>query len=132
MTEELKSKLVVVETVSSLCWFLMDASWMFTLYTLAKIMAVLTIGTTLWVFRYTERNWSDMLVTASVACWACMNVFWMLNDSRLIDWGLKAGAFFFFAGALFLLGAFFSARSHKEMLENIIARFRRLRLSRRE
>lgn len=127
-----KSKLVVVETISSVCWFLMDASWMFTLYDLAKVMALLTIVTSLWVFRYTERTWSDMLVTASVACWACMNVLWMLNDSKMIDWGLKVAAGFFFGGAICLVAAFFCARNHKDILDQIIARFRRLRISRRD
>ncbi len=132
MTDEQKSRLVLVETISSVCWFLMDASWMFGLYTMAQIMAVLTVATSLWIFRYTERTMSDMLVTASVACWACMNVCWMLHDSKAITWGLTVAAGFFFGGAIFLVAAFFFARTHREMLESIIARFRRLRLSRRD
>lgn len=132
MTDDQKSKLVLVEMISSVCWFLMDASWMFGLFWLAYLMAALTISTSLLLFRYTERTMSDMLVTAAMAFWAAMNVCWMVNDSKAIDWGIIAGGCFFGAGALCLLGAFFGGRSSSEVIAQIIARFRRLRVSRRD
>lgn len=130
MTEDQKSKLVLVEMISSVCWFLMDASWMFGLFSIAYLMAALTISTSVLLFRYTERTVSDMLVTAAMAFWAAMNVCWMVNDSKAIDWGIMAGGCFFGAGALCLVGAFFCGRSSADVIAQIVARFRRLRLRR--
>lgn len=132
MTEDQKSKLALVEMLSSVCWFLMDASWMFGLFTLSYVLAALTISTSLLLFRYTERALSDMLVTAAMACWAAMNICWMVNDSKAIDWGIIAGGCFFALGAVCLVGSFCSGRSTGRVMEQILSRFRRLRVSRRD
>ena len=132
MTEDQKAKLALFEMISSVCWFLMDASWMFALYIVSQIMAALTIASSLLIFRYTERNWSDMLITAATLFWAAMNVCWMLNDSKVIAWGVIAGGYFFGAGTLCLLGAFCAGSSSRQVLDHVVTRFRRLRITRRD
>lgn len=129
MNENMNARLVVAEMIGSVCWFLMDASWMFGFALTAKIFAVLTIVTSLLVFRYTERALSQMLVTAAMASWASMNVCWMLNDLKTWDNGLTVAAVFFGVGALCLGGAVLTARRSMEPVQAIIARFRRLRMS---
>jgi len=129
MNENMSARLVVAETIGSVCWFLMDASWMFGIPVTAIPFAVLTIATSLLVFRYTERALSQMLVTAAMASWASMNVCWMLNDMKYWDGGLTVAAVFFGVGALCLLGAVVSAKRSMEPIQAIIARFRRLRMS---
>lgn len=128
MDEKMAARLVIVETISSVCWFLMDASWMFGLPMIAKVMAILTIATSLLIFKFTERAAAPMLVTAAMTSWAVMNVFWMLNDLTVWDGGLPVARAFFVIGALCLLGAMFTAKRSAEPVLAIIARFRRLRI----
>lgn len=128
MDEKMAARLVVVETISSVCWFLMDASWMFGLPMIAKVMAILTIATSLLVFKFTERAAAPMLVTAAMTSWAVMNVFWMLNDLTTWNGGLGVAQLFFVIGVVCLLGAMVTARHSTEPVLAVIARFRRLRI----
>jgi|AGTN01.2.fsa_nt_gi hypothetical protein len=128
MDEKMAARLVVVETISSVCWFLMDASWMFGLPMIAKVMAILTIATSLLILKFTERHVAPMLVTAAMTSWAVMNVFWMLNDLTVWNGGLAVAQVFFAIGTLCLLGAMVTARRSSEPVLAIIARFRRLRI----
>ncbi len=123
-------RLVLVETASSVCWFFMDSCWMLGLPTLAKVLAVLTIVTSLLIFAYTECSLSNMLVTAAMASWAFMNVLWMLNDLKSLPWGLAGAKIFCLTGAFCLLAAFLAGKNNREALDNILARFRRLRIRR--
>lgn len=129
-TKDTATKLVVIETLSSVCWFIMDASWMFGLPTAAMIFAALTIATNILVFRWAERSSSYLLVTAAMTFWASMNVCWMLNDIKVWSGGLTFAAIFFGLGALSLASAFIAAKRNREAIDVIIARFRRLRVSR--
>lgn len=126
------TKLLVIETICSVCWFVMDASWMFGLSKMAIVLAVLTIASNLLVFRFAERTASYLLVTAAMTFWASMNVCWMLNDLKVWAAGLTVAAVFFVLGTLSLIAAFASARSNRETLNAIIARFRRLRVPTRK
>lgn len=128
--QKISAKLVVIETVSSVCWFIMDASWMFGLSTAAMILAAFTIGTNLLVFRWAERSASYLLVTSAMTFWASMNVCWMLADIKVWAGGLTFAAVFFGLGALSLISAFLAAKGNRETIDAIIARFRRLRVNR--
>jgi hypothetical protein len=128
MNEQMGARLIVVETVGSVCWFLMDASWMFGIPLSAKLFAVFTIFASLLVFRYTERVASQMLVTAAMAAWASMNVCWMLNDLKIWDGGVTVASAFFAIGAICLGAAVVTAKRSMEPIQSIIARFRRLRV----
>lgn len=125
-------KLEIVETVSSICWFLMDACWMLGLQVPAKVMAALTIASSLLVFRYTQRSWPNLFVNAAMNCWAFMNIFWMLSDFKAAGWCLAAAQVSFGCGVLCLLCAAFSGGSVKGAIEVILARFRRFRVHRQE
>lgn len=129
-TKDTQAKLVVIETLSSVSWFVMDASWMFGLSTAAIVFAALTIATNLLVFRWAERSASYLLVTVAMTFWASMNVCWMLDDIKVWQGGLTFAAIFFGLGALSLITAFIAAKGNREALDAIIARFRRLRVSR--
>ena len=124
------TRLYAVEIISSVCWFLMDASWMFGLTTLAVVLAVLTIATSLAMFLYIKRTASEFLITGTMVFWASMNVCWMLTDTQLWPGGLALAAGFFAGGSLCLAGAFLTAKNSREGLASIVGRFRRLRIVR--
>lgn len=127
-----RTKLLIVETVSSVFWFLMDATWMFGLGPIAVTMAVLTIVSNLLVFRWADRTPSYFLITAAMTFWALMNVFWMLTDVKLWKGGLALAAVFFVLGAISLISAFIAAKNNREALSAVIHRFRRFRVESRD
>jgi hypothetical protein len=126
------ARLEIVETVSSICWFSMDASWMLGLQLPAQIMATLTVIFSLLVFRYTERSWPNLFVNAAMNCWAFMNIFWMLSEFKAVGCGLLLAQVSFGIGAFCLICAAFSGASIKDALEVILARFRRFRVPRQD
>lgn len=123
----------VLETVGSVCWFLMDACWMLGLATMAQVMAVPTLLLSLVLFRFTARNLPDMMITATIAFWASMNVCWMLSDLGVwLGTGLVVAKVFFGLGSVCLFVALLSARTSKEAMYALLARFRRLRIQRKD
>jgi hypothetical protein len=120
-------KQILVETVGSVLWFLMDGLWMLNQPTYAKAMVAPTLAVNLFVFRYTRRSFSQISVVAAMNAWLLMNVFWMVGDfdkdARLLE---LARAMFGF-GMLLLALAIGRAATDSERLMKVLARFRRLR-----
>ena len=121
-------RLVILETIGSVFWFVMDGCWMLGLGGPARALALPTLAIQLLAFRYTPRSVAELAITGSVSCWVLMNVFWMFGD---LDGrpGLLAAARFAFAAGLGLLSlAALRARSTAELRKQALVRFRRLRL----
>jgi hypothetical protein len=121
-------RLVVLETIGSLAWFLMDGCWMLGLGGAARALVLPTVVAHAAAFRYTERAAVDMAVTASVNCWVLMNVFWMMADLEGQSALLVPARIAFAAGIALLLLAAVRARATGEVVKRTLARFRRLRL----
>lgn len=121
-------RLVVLETLGSVSWFVMDGCWMLGLGGLARAMAVPTVATQLIAFRYTSRSPVELAVTGSVNCWVAMNVFWMFADLDDRPGLYPAAHIAFGAGLGLLLLAAVRARSAGELLKTALRRFRRLRM----
>lgn len=121
-------RLVVLETVGSLFWFLMDGCWMLGLGDLARALAIPTVATQLIAFRYTDRSVVELAITGSVNCWVAMNVFWMFGDLDDRPALFAAARIAFGAGLSLLLLAAVCARSAGELLKRALGRFRRLRV----
>jgi hypothetical protein len=122
------ARLVVLETVGSLFWFLMDGCWMLGLGGLARALAVPTVATQLVAFRYTHRSLVELAITGSVNCWVAMNVFWMFGDLDDRPDLFAAARFAFAAGVGLLVLAAVRARSAGALLKQALGRFRRLRM----
>jgi hypothetical protein len=120
-------RLVVLETVGSLLWFLMDGCWMLGLGVPAQALALPTLATHGLVFRYTERSVVELAVTGSVNCWVLMNVFWMIADLEGRPGLLAPARMAFAAGVALLLLAALRARATGEVVRRTLGRFRRLR-----
>lgn len=130
MTDD-RERLAYVETAGSICWFIMDASWMLGIATAAVILAVPTVLLAAASFRYVERTAAALFVTGAMLSWACMNVAWMLHDTGIAREGLHAATAFFVTGAAQLLAALATARFELGALETLLRRFRRMRIPKR-
>lgn len=124
-----QAKLAYVETAGSICWFLMDASWMLELRTPALALAAPTVLLALAAFLFADRTISSMFVTAAMVAWAAMNVGWMAHDLGAAERGLALARVFFAAGISCLTVALVASRGAG--IDSVLRRFRRLRINRR-
>jgi len=126
-----RKTLAYVDTACSICWFIMDASWMLHVPAAAVAMAFPTIALALTTFAFVERTAASLFVTGAMLAWACMNVAWMLHDLGLIGPdGLAMAISFFITGAAQLFAALIAARFGRGSLEALMRRFRRMRIKR--
>ena len=120
-------KQILVETIGSVLWFVMDCLWMLNQAMLAKAMVLPTLAVNLFVFRYTKRSFSQFAVVAAMNAWLLMNIPWMIGDLDKAPQFLESARAMFALG-LILLGLAIGCDSmHPERLTKLLARFRRLR-----
>jgi len=62
------ARMMVAETVGSVCWLAMDAAWMLSWRGAATQLAALCLLAHLLLFRFTPRSVVAMAVTASMSC----------------------------------------------------------------
>ena len=120
-------RVVVLETVGSLFWFLMDGCWMMGLGGPARVLALPTVAAQLIAFRHTPRSVVELAVTGSVNCWVLMNVFWMFGDLDDRSGMFTAARVAFAAGLGLLILAALHAGSAADLRKRALMRFRRLR-----
>ncbi len=129
--EVAKRRLALFETLNTGFWVALDVSWFFQLKLACVGWAVPTILTCIVVIRYTEKAAGPLLVSGAVAFWACFNVFWVLGDLKMLAWGLATAKVFIVLLTVCLLGALIAATMNDEARAAVLARLRRLRISRR-
>ena len=126
--ETQQEKLVLVETIGSVLWFVMDGLWMLNQAVPAKAMILPTLVVNLLVFRYTKHSFSQFAVVAAMNAWLLMNICWMVGDLDKDPAPLAAAQLMFIAGMLLLVVAVGRNAMHPERLPKALARFRRLRM----
>ena len=127
-TIEQQDKLVLVETIGSVLWFIMDGFWMLNQAFAAKAMVIPTFVVNLLVFRYTKRSFSQYSVVAAMNSWLLMNVCWMVGDLDKDPRPITAARVLFALGIGLLGLAVGRDAMHPERLTKVLAHFRRLRI----
>ncbi len=127
-TIEQQDKLVRVETIGSVLWFIMDGFWMLNQAFAAKAMVIPTFVVNLLVFRYTKRSFSQYSVVAAMNSWLLMNVCWMVGDLDKDPRPITAARVLFALGIGLLGLAVGRDAMHPERLTKVLAHFRRLRI----
>lgn len=92
----------VIDNLSSISWFLMDAAWMFGFKYWALFMIFPSIALTFHGFFY-SRVIPKFLVQFATFNWLLMNIFWMLVDVKFMENMLYAKCFFI-VGLLSIIG----------------------------
>jgi hypothetical protein len=113
----------VLDTVNSLTWFLMDASWMLQMKEISLLMIVPTILTGV-ILCYIEKRKNITFINIAILCWICMNVSWMFADIHAVSTYLLIAKSFFCAGLLFIL----MAVATSEKISDTFSHFKRFRI----
>ena len=122
-------RMMVVETVGSVCWLAMDAAWMLGWRAAATLLVVPCVLAHLVLFRFTPRTVVAIAVTASMFCWVGMNAAWMLGDVWNVTALLTIAKLFCLTATTLLIVAFSKSRWRPEARALLFAGFRRLRLT---
>ena len=122
-----RDKLVLVETIGSVLWFMMDGLWMLNQALGAKAMVLPTLAVNLFVFRYTKHSFSQISIVAAMNSWLIMNIFWMLGDLDKDPRLIGIARVTFLAGMILLGLAIGRDAFDPERRMQVLARFRRLR-----
>jgi hypothetical protein len=116
----------ILDTVNSVSWFLMDASWMLQVKELSMAMIVPTILTGIFLC-YIEKRKNITFINFAILSWICMNVCWMFSE--LFD----SATYLITAKSLFGLGVVFIliAISKSDSIADTFSHFRRFRIMKR-
>ena len=112
----------VLDTLNSVSWFLMDASWMLENEAVSLTMIIPTILTGACLC-YIEKRRTVVFINCAILSWICMNVCWMLSET----W--EEGAYLTAAKTLFVLGVGFvaAAIASSDSVAETFSHFRRFR-----
>lgn len=113
----------VLDTINSVCWFFMDASWMLQVKEISIAMIIPTVLTGL-ILVYMEKRKSHTFINLAILSWICMNVSWMFSDILAIPFYLTLAKALFTLGLLLITGAIVSS----ENLPETFSHFRRFRI----
>lgn len=121
-------KLMLVETIGSVLWFIMDGFWMLNQALPAKAMVLPALAVNLFVFRYTKASFTHISVVAAMNSWLVMNICWMWSDLDKDPRPLAVARMMFALGAILLVLAVARDAMHPDRLTRVLAHFRRLRI----
>lgn len=113
----------VLDTINSVTWFFMDASWMLQMREVSLAMIVPTILTGL-VLCYMEKRKNITFINIAILCWICMNVSWMFSDIHQVSSYLMIAKIFFCTGLFFIVLAIATS----EHISDTFSHFKRFRI----
>lgn len=113
----------VLDTLNSVCWFFMDASWMLQIKELSVLMIAPTILSGI-ILCYIEKRKTHSFINAAVLSWICMNVCWMFSDILAIPSYLAVAKILFVLGIVFLIASIVTSNNINETFSH----FRRFRI----
>ena len=123
-----QDKLVLIETVGSVLWFIMDGLWMLNQALPAKAIVLPTLAINLLAFRYTKRSFSQYAVVAAMNSWLLMNICWMVGDLDKDPRPVTVARVMFAVGVVLLTLAVGRDAMHPKRLTKVLCHFRRLRI----
>jgi len=112
-----------LDTINSVSWFAMDASWMLESSEISCVMLIPTIMSALCLC-YIEKRRAVTFINLAILSWICMNVSWMFSEL------LTGDHYFATAKAFFTLGLVFVALAivTSDNLTETFSHFRRFRI----
>jgi len=113
----------LLDSMNSVSWFFMDASWMLQVEELSFFMIFPTILSGLFLC-YIEKRKTHTLINIAILSWICMNISWMFYEVRDIPEFLITAKFLFVTGCFFVILALFNS----ENISETFSHFKRFRI----
>lgn len=112
-----------LDTVNSVSWFLLDASWMLEVKGLTYVMIIPTILSAL-ILCYIEKRPNILLINLAILSWILMNITWMFSELYNIENFFFTAKIFFLLGLILIIAAILSSKN----LTETFSHFKRFRL----
>lgn len=112
-----------LDTINSIAWFAMDASWMLETPVISFAMIVPTVLSAVFLC-YIEKRATVTFINLAILSWICMNISWMFSEVLGDAHYLPVAKIFFGVGILFV----FIAVVKSDNLTETFSHFRRFRL----
>jgi hypothetical protein len=113
----------VLDTINSVSWFLMDASWMLQVKEVSVAMIIPTILSGI-ILCFMEKRRNITFINVAILSWICMNVSWMFSDILSISFYLTMAKILFATGVMFI----FLAIVNSENVSDTFSHFKRFRI----
>lgn len=115
----------ILDTINSVSWFLLDASWMLDVQQLSLFMILPTILSGVFLV-YIEKRRSVTFINVAILNWICMNITWMFSELYEDSYLLTVSKVFLGVGVLCIgLSIYYS-----ENINETFSHFRRFRVKR--
>lgn len=112
-----------LDTINSVSWFAMDASWMLETPSVSFAMIVPTVLSAVFLC-YIEKRATVTLINLAILSWICMNISWMFAEIIGDTHYLPMAKGFFALGVSFVLAAVMLSKN----LTETFSHFRRFRI----
>lgn len=116
------------ETLATVAWFLLDASWLFDWRWLAALCGAAALAASAWSARHAERDVGSVAVALGVLAWVLMSGAWVLGDLGKLPWALTLAKVCAGLVAACLVVALGSTRGTRAALEELLRHLRRMRM----
>jgi FtsH-binding integral membrane protein len=113
----------LLDSLNSVSWFLMDASWMLQAEEISIFMILPTVLSGL-ILCYIEKRRTHTLINIAILSWICMNISWMFSEVLELSSYLTIAKVFFVTGCLFVIMALITSENVSETFSH----FKRFRL----
>jgi hypothetical protein len=113
----------LLDTINSVSWFLMDASWMLQIREMSLVMIFPTVLSGV-VLCYIEKRKNVSFINFAIMNWICMNITWMFSEIYANHTLLLISKTFLAIGIAFIALAIYSS----ENLTETFSHFRRFRV----
>lgn len=112
-----------LDTINSVAWFAMDASWMLETPSISFAMIIPTILSAFCLV-YIEKRSNVTFINLAILSWICMNICWMFSEIMGNHQYLLLAKIFFGVGILCILIAVALSKN----LTETFSHFRRFRI----
>ncbi len=116
------------EAVTTVSWFLLDVSWLFELRLASLVFGAACVGAGLVTTLHSRRDVASLSVSLGVLAWVLMCAAWVTGDLHKIAWAVGLAKVLAGAVGVCLVTALVTSRHAHSAWDQVLERFRRLRL----
>lgn len=112
------NKYQTYETIGTISWLTMDFCWMSGYMTLAYIVSIISIlSTIISIFKFNGKNKSEKRLLIVSFMWVFMNTLWMTGESLSKPWIVTSAKFVFVLSMIMTIITIITARKEKETID---------------